>query len=74
MHKGRALPALDLALALDPDGPPAAPDGPMLVAFCGGLPVAFLVDEVDADDGSGDAVDLDLDAVMRGLLAAGAAA
>ena len=74
MHKGKALPLLDLALALDPDGPAARPGGPMLVARCGAVSAAFLVDDVDADDGSADAADLDLDALMRDLLTAGAAA
>ena len=74
MHKGQALPLLDLALALDPDAAAAAADGPMLVARCGGVTAAFLVDDVDADDGSADAVDLDLDGLVRDLLAAGAAA
>ena len=73
MHKGQALPLLDLALALDPEGGAAAPGGPMLVARCGGVAAAFLVDDVDADDGSAQAFDLDLDLLLRGLLVAGAA-
>lgn len=70
VHKGEALPLVDLATALDDAG--AAPRGDsrhMLVNRSGGVSLAFLVDAVDADDGREDAAQLDLDALSRNLLA-----
>ncbi len=70
VHKGEALPLVDLDAVLA--GREARAPGPrsrMLVTHGGGCRVAFVVDDVDADDGREDAGPLDLDALTRGLLA-----
>lgn len=70
VHKGEALPLVDLAVVLDDTAPVDAVESRrMLVNRSGDVGVAFLVDDVDADDGREGARALDLDRVVRDLLA-----
>jgi hypothetical protein len=69
VHKGEALPVVDLAAVLDDAAPTVGAElRRMLVNRSGGVSVAFLVDDVDADDGREGAILLDLDAVTRDIL------
>jgi hypothetical protein len=71
VHKGTALPLVDLALRLPGARgaeAPARPRGKVLVTRARGVAVALGVDDVDPDVGGDEVPLLDVEAVIGGLL------